>query len=143
VLDNNPVRAGAQLFSDGGQFLHAAKGSNPRCRFQVGQFYSGANSFQADGLRLLQRQPLEDIAQALRAALAFPARDTVPLLDLGDGYTFLIARVTAEELYHLSFAADAPRGVLQRESISEAGARSAWSADVLPIGFGITAYFRP
>jgi len=33
-VDNNPVRAGAQLFSDGGQFLHAAKGSNPRCRFQ-------------------------------------------------------------------------------------------------------------
>jgi len=32
-VDNNPVRAGAQLFSDGGQFLHAAKGSNPRCRF--------------------------------------------------------------------------------------------------------------
>jgi hypothetical protein len=34
-VDNNPVRAGAQLFSDGGQFLHAAKGSNPRCRFQT------------------------------------------------------------------------------------------------------------
>ena len=32
-VDNNPVRAGAQVFSDGGQFLHAAKGSNPRCRF--------------------------------------------------------------------------------------------------------------
>ena len=35
-VDNNPVRAGAQLFSDGGQFLHAAKGSNPRCRFHNG-----------------------------------------------------------------------------------------------------------
>jgi hypothetical protein len=34
-VENNPVRAGAQLFSDGGQFLHAAKGSNPRCRFQL------------------------------------------------------------------------------------------------------------
>jgi hypothetical protein len=33
-VENNPVRAGAQLFSDGGQFLHAAKGSNLRCRFQ-------------------------------------------------------------------------------------------------------------
>ena len=34
-VDNNPVRAGAQLFSDAGQFLHAAKGSNPRCRFHT------------------------------------------------------------------------------------------------------------
>ena len=37
-VENNPVRAGAQLFSDGGQFLHAAKGSNPRCRYHLDVF---------------------------------------------------------------------------------------------------------
>jgi hypothetical protein len=45
-VENNPVRAGAQLFSDGGQFLHAAKGSNLRCRFQsFGSVEIGAFDF--------------------------------------------------------------------------------------------------
>jgi DNA invertase Pin-like site-specific DNA recombinase len=34
-VQDKPIRAGARLFSEGGQFLPAAKGSNPRRRYQL------------------------------------------------------------------------------------------------------------
>jgi transposase len=43
-VQNKPVRAGALLFSDGGQFLPAAKGSISRRRFQMGTSSNGSRS---------------------------------------------------------------------------------------------------
>jgi uncharacterized protein len=58
-VDNNPVRAGAQLFSDGGQFLHAAKGSNPRCRFhELSDYLSRAENLVNAGLEISSTQGL-------------------------------------------------------------------------------------
>jgi len=98
--------------------------------------------FQADGLRLLQHRQVEDIADALRAALSFPEMDTLPLLDLGDGYTFIIARTNAEELYRLSFGAETLPALRRGSVFPEDRVRTPWTADVLPIGFGITARLK-
>jgi len=39
-VQDKPIRAGARLFSEGGQFLPAAKGSNPRRRYQIADEYT-------------------------------------------------------------------------------------------------------